>query len=116
MNTYYGVLAHFFETGCEGSYWVLEQYDKSGYDELVFLENGDQLTIYDDNGKEVYVGIIKEDRATNLQKRPLTTIMQPVCNGHWVHWLQSGVDSELWGEWFCSGRFTGVLTKQPVTE
>ncbi|MDO9519353.1 MAG: hypothetical protein Q7L19_03950 [Pseudohongiella sp.] len=116
MKRYHGVLADFFETGCEGSYWVLERFDKTGYDELVFLENGDQLTIYDEDGQEVYTGVIREDRTKNLQQRPLTTIFQPVCKGRWVHWLQSGVDPDLWGEWFFSRRYTGVLIKRSTGE
>ena len=112
MNTYHGVLAHFFETGCEGSFWVLEQSGNTGYDALVFVEDGDHLTIYDKDGREVYAGVIKEDRMTNLQQRPFTAIFQPVCNGRWVHWLQSGVDPELWGEWFFSGIYAGTLVKR----
>ena len=112
MNTYHGVLAHFFETGCEGSFWVLEQSGKTGYDALVFVEDGDHLTIYDKDGREVYAGVIKEDRMTNLQQRPFTAIFQPVCNGRWVHWLQSGVDPELWGEWFFSWIYAGTLVKR----
>lgn len=111
MTTYHGVLTDFFETGCEGSYWVLEHSYKTDYDALVFVEDGDHLTIYDKDGREVYAGVIKEDQTTNLKQRPLTTIFQPVCNGRWVHWLQSDVDPELWGEWFFSGRYTGVLRK-----
>ena len=81
-ETYHGKLADFFETGCEGSYWVLERFDKTGYDEIVFLRNGDILTIYDEVGATVYSGIVKKDRTTNLRQRPLTTVMQPVSNGH----------------------------------
>lgn len=114
MNTYCGVLAHFFETGCEGSFWVLEQSDKTDYDARVFVEDGDHLTIFDEDGQEVYTGVIKEDRTINLQQRPLTSIFQPVCKGRWVHWLQTGVDPELRGEWFFSGRYTGVLTKRSI--
>ncbi|MDO8271260.1 MAG: hypothetical protein Q7U82_04965 [Gammaproteobacteria bacterium] len=116
MDTFYGVLAQFFETGCEGAHWVLERFDKTGYDQIVFLKKGDQLTIYDEDGNEVYTGVITEDRTTNLQQRPLTTIFQPVCKGRWVHWLPSGVDPELWGEWFFRGRYMGVLDKRSIYE
>jgi hypothetical protein len=112
MKQYYGKLASFFETGCEGSYWVLEQFEKEGYEQYVFLESADELTVYDEDGVEVYTGVIIQDNTINLHQRPMTSIMQPVCKGFWVHWLQPGVDVNLWGEWFFSGRFTGIIKRQ----
>ena len=73
---------------------------------------GDKLTVYNEDGIEVYKGIILQDRTSHLRQRPMTSIFQPVCRGFWVHWLQSGVDVDLWGEWFFSGRYTGVVTRK----
>ncbi len=111
MDRYEGVLGTFFETGCEGTFWVLNQNGVTGYDQHVFLENGDHLTIYDDDCVVVYEGVIKEDRTMNLQQRPFTTIVQPACRGLWLHWLQAEVEPELWCEWFFSNRYKGVLFK-----
>lgn len=116
MDRYEGFLGTYFETGCEGTFWVLDQNGKTGYDQHAFLENGDEITIYDECGETVYTSIIKEDRTTNLRQRPFNSIVQPVCKGRWVHWLQSGVDPELWGSWFFSGRYRGLLIKRSENE
>ena len=112
MKRYTGRLTDFFETGCEGSYWVLERFDKTGYEALIFLDEGDDLTIYDESGEFVYHGVIHKDLEANLRQRPLSEFKQPVSCGHWVHWLQSGVDPDVWGHWFFSEKYTAVLLRR----
>ena len=74
---------------------MLNQDFATGYDQHVFLEDGDHFTIYDGDGKVVYERGIQGDRSMNLQERPCTTILQPVCRGLWLHWLKAGADPEL---------------------
>lgn len=112
MKVFRGKLTHFFETGSEGTYWVLKQSDNNDVKELIFLRTGDELTIRDENGAVVFNGLIAEDRSINLQRRPSTQVMQPVSKGHWVQWLQPGVDPDVWGYWFMSGKFEGILVRQ----
>lgn len=112
MKVFRGRLSNFFETGSEGTYWVLEQSDNNDVKELIFLRTGDELTIRDENGAVIFNGLIAEDRSINLQRRPSTQVLQPVNNGHWVHWFQAGVDPDVWASWFMTGKFTGILVRQ----
>ena len=115
--TVFGKLNNFFETGTEGVCQALlrapigfEKY--STYDNLVLLEEGNYLEIYDPNalyshGEHVIIwsGVIKEDRESLKAARPFNSEVeqQNVC-GFWVHWLQKGFeDHEQWCKLFVMG-------------
>lgn len=111
MERYEGTFCEFFETGTEGVLWVLEASRVSGYEGLVVLQMGDEIEIYDPVGNPVYRGVISPEHNIKTMGRP-SGVMQPVSNGRWVHWIQSGVDPDLWGSWFFKGVYTGTIERK----
>ena len=61
-----GLISDFFETGTEGAIWVLERSCFTGYDALVYLQEGDEITIKDSDGIPLYIGVINPD--PNIKK------------------------------------------------
>lgn len=57
----------FFETGSEGICYQLYDTSKEGYDGIVPLSDGDQLTIFNKEGGIAFCGIINKDRKTNRE-------------------------------------------------
>ena len=55
----------FAETGTEGFHYQLYDTTKTGYEGMVPLNNGDQLTIYTKNNDIAWCGIINKDFETN---------------------------------------------------
>ena len=111
-----GVAFLFSETGTEGGWWAMQEdgfLNEDGvhwsYDGLRLLEEGDDFTVYADNGSVLWQGIIHPDTTTGLIPRQLLrkvklvndrTWKQQVVGGLWVHWVQAGIDPEMWGELF----------------
>ncbi|NHN39901.1 hypothetical protein G8764_21595 [Pseudomaricurvus alcaniphilus] len=108
-----GKLIEYFETGCEGIYWALQEDGKHGYDGLVLLDEGDHLQIIGPDGETVFEGTVRPRKDINAQKRPYSEILQPVSMGRWVHWIQADFDADTWGNYFISRQYTGVVSKLP---
>jgi len=96
-----GVIEDYFETGCEGIMWTFYEDGKEGYGGLHNLEAGDHLTILDDDGSELFSGIIKPNREIGKQVIPLNPeYSQPVALGCWIHWTQDGFLPDDWAKLF----------------
>ncbi len=72
---YTGVLFDFFETGCEGTVWVLDvDTDQCGsdlmYDALAIIEEGDHLKVESSEGAILFDGIIHEDHYESFHPHP----------------------------------------------
>ena len=65
LHTNMYITEAFAETGTEGFYYQLYDTTKRGYEGMVPLKNGDQLTIYTKNNNIAWCGIINKDFETN---------------------------------------------------
>lgn len=83
------------------------------YEGLVYLEEGDDFTVFADDRSVLFHGIIHKDTKTGanlhqvLRKGKLVidrTWKRQVVGGMWVHWIQRGVDPEAWGRLFTGER------------
>jgi hypothetical protein len=118
-----GRLEFHSETGTEGGYWAVfdtrfshrqgepcftgarncwayhpanPSGEHAGYEGLLVLRNGDELTIYEPDGEAVeWAGVI------DLIQHPLFT---EDANGMWIHADQRGVARSRWAEWFFDER------------
>jgi len=115
MKEMKGVCFLHSETGTEGGWWAMQQdgfADEDGYwiyQGLKYLEEGDDFTVFADDGRVLWHGIIHRDSKTGRIPRQLLrkgklvndqTWKQQVVGGMWVHWIQKGMDPEAWGELF----------------
>ena len=115
MKEMKGVCFLHSETGTEGGWWAMQQdgfADEDGYwiyQGLKYLEEGDDFTVFADDGRVLWHGIIHRDSKTGRIPRQLLrkgklvndqTWKQQVVGGMWVHWFQKGMDPEAWGELF----------------
>jgi antitoxin component YwqK of YwqJK toxin-antitoxin module len=96
----------YFETGMEGCEWAVldEKYkdnsnEKTFYDFLYILKEGDSLAIYE-NGNIKWQGVIKKDLETNLTDKTAYPYPRQVVGNYIVHWLQKGVNPDAWAEMF----------------
>jgi hypothetical protein len=106
--SYKGMLDDYFETGCEGTYWVL--FDdtpdeagvvRSGYDRMHFIEAGDEFTVFNPDGTERFTCLIEPDTQLGWKSYPLNpTYGQPLALGRWIHWTQSGWSPDDWARLF----------------
>lgn len=102
MVKYTGVINQFFKTGCEGLVWVLEKDGATGYDALVFMEAGDHLKIFGEDGSVVFYGIIDPDYQIGWTEYPMNPGHgQPSALGLWIHWTQKGWQPDDWANLFC---------------
>jgi hypothetical protein len=111
-----GVLHAFWETGTEGIYWALQDFehmtepsewqkkhgvDKAwGYEGLNILKTGDWLTIIDPEGKTIWGGLVSIDPSIRSYGR---------C---WVHGMPDNFDKDAWCRIFTDEKHTGILIKQ----
>lgn len=96
-----GFVNWFFETGCEGICWVLELDGKQGYEALQFIEAGDWLKIYKEDGSVAFEGKIIEDHKSGWQEYPKNPGHgQPCALGLWIHWTQKGWKPDDWAALF----------------
>lgn len=103
-------LLAFYETGTEGVFWSICDNNKTGYDALAPLKNGDYLFVEDGKGKIEWEGTVALDYDTNRISRPTNpNYKQQSVAGYWVHGLQIGVDPELWASWFLEERPAVVI-------
>lgn len=99
-----GHLVAWWETGTEGVYWSLVtdwSATERSYDNLYVLEEGDVLTIFDEDGSVAWHGKIAWDLHTRRLRSPYNPDrVQQEVGGLWVHGLQCGVDAERWADFF----------------
>lgn len=115
MKEMKGVCFLFSETGTEGGWWAMQKdgfVEKDGhwsYFGVEYLEEGDDFTVYADDGNVLFHDIIHKDSKTGAIPHPVVrkgkvvidrTWKQQVVGGMWVHWVQKGMDPEAWGELF----------------
>ena len=116
MKQIKGTLHAFWETGTEGVYWAIQDFDfmsepnewqKSmgvdkawDYGGLNILKNGDWLVIIDPEGKMVWGGIIDLDHLIDKY------------GSFWVHGMPNNFDRDLWYNIFVREKHTGILIKQ----
>jgi hypothetical protein len=111
-----GELFDFFETGCEGVIWMLEDDSRHGREALEMVEEGDHLTIMDQVGIILWQGTIRCNRERGLRPYPMNPEYSQQCAlGCWVHWIQDGFEPDEWARFFMrsdSDRLHGVLRKK----
>ena len=119
MKEMKGVCLLFSETGTEGGWWAMQEdgfVTEDGhwkYEGLQYLEEGDDFTVYADDGSVLFHGIIHQDTKTGAIPRQVLrngklvndrTWKQQVVGGMWVHWIQKKIDPEVWGELFTGNK------------
>lgn len=115
MKEMKGVTFLHSETGTEGGWWAMQEdgyVTEDGhwrYEGLQYLEEGDDFTVFADDGTVLWQGIIHQDDKTGaiahrvIRKGKVVidnSWKQQVVGGMWVHWIQKGMDPEVWGELF----------------
>ena len=110
-----GVCFLFSETGTEGGWWAIQEdgfVTEDGcwkYEGLQYLKEGDDFTVYAGNGSVLFHGIIHQDSRTGAIPHQVIrngklvsdpTRKQQVVGGFWVHWIQKGIDPDVWNELF----------------
>jgi len=101
LERYTGILSGFFETGTEGTVWVLEKDDKKGYEALEEIRAGDYLSVFDTDGSVIFKGKIIPDRKIGWTEYPLNPGHgQPAALGRWIHWTQQGWKPDDWASLF----------------
>jgi hypothetical protein len=108
-----GELIGYFETGCEGVIWSIEDDSRFGRDAMETICEGDYLTIVDQLGKPLWKGMIRCDKRTGWCPYPMNPKLgQQSALGHWVHWIQKGFKPDAWASYFIRpqcDRFRGIL-------
>ncbi len=103
---YTGVLDGWFETGSEGTYWVLDtQNPKADFYGLIFIEPGDHLKVFNEDGSVAFEGEIIPDFKTGWKQYPGNPDpkmgQQAVFSCDWyVHWIQKGWKPDDWAKLF----------------
>ncbi|HUO14044.1 MAG TPA: hypothetical protein VMX38_03585 [Verrucomicrobiae bacterium] len=127
MKEMKGVCFLFTETGTEGGWWAIQEdgfVDEEGYwsyNGLRPLKNGDDFTVYAEDGSVLWHGIIHQDSKTGaiphrvIRKGKVVidnSWKQQVVSGFWVHWVQKGMDPEAWGDLFFGDKRCLVRRKE----
>ena len=115
MKEMKGVCLFFTETGTEAGWWAMHEggFVRSDghwmYQGIRFLEEGDDFTVYADDGSVLFHGIIRKDSRTGAIPRQVIrngklvndpTWKRQFVSGLCVHWTQEGIDPEVWGKLF----------------
>lgn len=106
-----GLLEDWFETGLEGTVWVIQKNGEPGFNGLQIIEGGDHLKITSPNGDIVFDGVIEPDTTVGDDGKRIGR-NQPTSCGRWIHWYQRGFDPDTWGNFFFSGDHCATLTRQ----
>jgi hypothetical protein len=119
MKAMKGVCFLFSETGTEGGWWAMQEdgfVTEDGhwkYEGLQYLREGGDFTVYADDGRVLFRGIIHQDTTTGAIPREVLrngkllnhrTWKQQVVGGMWVHWVQKNTDPDVWGELFTGNK------------
>ena len=114
-----GVCFLFSETGTEGGWWAMQEdgfIAEDGhwkYEGLQLQKEGDDFTVYAEDGSVLFRGVIHQDALTGAIPRRVIrdgklanhpTCKQQAVGGFWVHWIQKGIDPEVWGELFIGNK------------
>ncbi len=109
-----GVLDGYFETGSEGTHWVVLADQDPMREGMHFLQEGDHLSITDEVGHGLWSGVIACDRDTGWRSYPRNPKYgQPIALGRWIHWTQRGFSPDAWARFFIpqhGAKFRGFLT------
>lgn len=104
-----GKLGNYFETGCEGVYWCLQEDGKTGWDGLIILTPKEPKLqkrkfkiLYNDH--EIWKGKIKWIHTWDARLHPYFKQYvkkhgggsQLNFGGLWVHYLPTNIDLGLW--------------------
>jgi hypothetical protein len=81
-----GRLEPFYETGTEGVIWAVYEDGKSGYEGLHLMEDGDHLTVWNDEGVVIFQGKIDLDREVGWMPFPWTG--KPHEPGFFCKWIR----------------------------
>ena len=115
MKEMKGVCFLHSETGTEGGWWAMQEdgfVADDGhwrYEGMQHLEDGDDFTVFADDGSVLWHGIICQDDETGaiphtvIRKGKIVTDpswKQQAVRGMWVHWVQRGIGPEGWSEFF----------------
>lgn len=98
-----GVVDHWYETGSEGVCWVFLNGGKRTWDDgMKFLEAGDRLKVFGEDGKiVVFDGKIVPNYRIGWRKYPMNPKYgQPAALGYWIHWTQKGWKPDDWASLF----------------
>ena len=119
MKEMKGVCFLFSETGTEGGWWAMQEdgfVTEDGhwkYGGLQCLTEGDDFTVYADDGRVLFHAIIHQDTTTAAVPRQVLhngrllnhrTWKQQVVGSMWVHWVQENMDRDVWGELFTGNK------------
>jgi hypothetical protein len=121
MKEMRGVCFLFSETGTEGGWWAIQEDGflcEDGihwkYEGLQYLKEGDDFTVYAEDGSVLWHGIIHQDKKTRMRARQVInkkgklvnsrTWKQQEVGGMWVHWLQAEIDPDAWADLFIGNK------------
>jgi hypothetical protein len=96
-QTFRGTAFPFFETGTEGLVWAMQPPESKGYDDLIFLQKGDFVTILSPTGEKLFEGEIKPNFEGGAARQ--------AC------WIQAGWDPKAWGQLFVTEQNTAVVLR-----
>lgn len=111
INEYSGTLETYFETGMESIALILhddrglgekmpnseERFHSMGW--TFFIQDGDDLTVYNKDKTHIWSGTIKKDRAAMSK------------DGYYLSIVPIGVSVDEWVSWFSRG-YRGVLKRR----
>ncbi len=107
-----GHLDWYAETGSEGVLWTFEKDGFAGWASLHVLGNGDQLTVFNEDGSVRWQGVIDLEYETGCQPPPRC---QQAVFGMWVFGNQRGFAIEDWAEMFIGSDLVSTKSKQKLT-
>ena len=112
-----GTLFAWAESGTEGVFWAIQD-DRHplSYDGLNVIDEGDHLTILNNQQEVLWSGVIEKDISTGSVPRPSKADWnQQVALGWWVHWIQKGFAPDKWADFFDRAGgdvYRGILIKK----
>lgn len=101
-----GKLEAFYETGMEGTAWILHEDGKEGYDGIVPLENGQLLTVFNDKActDVLWQGVVDLTLDRDEQSDLLEQNKYPGRLGPWGYGLPRNIHPYDWVKMFTQER------------